>query len=47
MTADLTFRLGEIGAVIAAKMPDVLDATIVLLESVPPALDAAWFERYE
>jgi len=47
MTADLAFRLGEIGAVIAEKMPDVLDATIVLLESVPPALDAAWFERYE
>jgi hypothetical protein len=29
------------------KMPGVLDATILLLESVPPALDAARFERYE
>ncbi len=47
MTVDLTLRLGEIGAVLADKMPGVLDATILLLESVPPALDAARFERYE
>lgn len=47
MTADLTQRLGEIGAVLAEKMPGVLDATVLLLESVPPALDAARFDRYE
>jgi serine/threonine protein kinase len=47
MTVDLTLRLGEIGTVLAEKMPGILDATIVLLESVPPALDAAWLERYE
>jgi hypothetical protein len=28
MTADLTQRLGEIGAVLAEKMPGVLDATV-------------------
>ena len=47
MTADLTLRLGEIGAVLAKRMPGVLDATIVLLESVSPPLDAACSERYE
>jgi serine/threonine protein kinase len=47
MMADLAFRLGEIGVALAEKIPGVLDATIELLESVPPALDAAWFERYE
>jgi serine/threonine protein kinase len=47
MTIDLTLRLGESGALLAEKMPGVLDATILLRESVPPALDAARFERYE
>ena len=47
MTADLTQRLDEIGAVLAEKMPGVLDATVLLLESVPPVLDAARFDRYE
>jgi len=47
MTADLPLRLGEIGAVLASRMPGVLDATLVLLESVSPALDAAGSGRYE
>ena len=47
MTADRTTRLSEIGAVLAARMPSVLDAAIALLESVPPAVDAARPERYE
>ena len=47
MTADLTLRLGELGAVLAKRMPGVLDAITVLLESVPPALDAARSEHYE
>lgn len=33
MTIDLTLRLGEIGAVLAEKVPGVLDATLLLLES--------------
>lgn len=47
MTLDIAFRLGEIGAILAERMPGALDATIVLLESVPRALDAAHAERYE
>ena len=47
MTIDPTLRLGEIGAILAERLPGVLDATIVLLESVPPALDTARSERYE
>jgi serine/threonine protein kinase len=47
MTADRTARLSEIGAVLAARMPNVLDAAIALLESVPPAVDAARPQRYE
>src|SRR6188508_32838 len=39
MTIDLTRRLGELGAVLAARMPGVFDATLALLESVPAALD--------
>jgi hypothetical protein len=37
MTADLAQRLGAIGAVLAKRMPAVLDATLVLLESVQPS----------
>jgi serine/threonine protein kinase len=47
MTANRTVRLSKIGAVLAARMPAVLDAAIVLLESVAPALDAAHPQRYE
>ncbi len=47
MTREPTLRLGEIGAVLAERSPDILDATLALLESVPPALDAARSERYE
>jgi hypothetical protein len=47
MSNDLTVRVSELGAVLAERMPGVLDATIVLLESVPPVLDAARSERYE
>ena len=47
MTADRTTRLSEIGAVLAERMPSVLDAAIALLESIPPVLDPARPERYE
>jgi eukaryotic-like serine/threonine-protein kinase len=47
MTRDLSLRLDELSAVLASRLPGVLDATIVLLESVPPALDAARSGRYE
>jgi len=40
-------RLNEIGAVLAERMPSVLDAAITLLESIPPALDRPRPERYE
>jgi len=46
MTTDLTLRLGEIGTVLAEKMPRVLDATVLLLESLAPAVDAARLNRY-
>ena len=39
MTTDRITRLGEIGAVLAERMPNVLDAVIALLESIPPALE--------
>jgi serine/threonine protein kinase len=47
MTVDRTTRLNEIGAVLAERMPSVLDAAIALLESIPPAPDPARPERYE
>jgi len=47
MTTNRITRLGEIGAVLAERMPNVLDAVITLLESIPPALDPARPERYE
>jgi serine/threonine-protein kinase len=47
MTVDRTTRLSEIGAVLAERMPIVLDAVIALLESLPPVLDPARPERYE
>jgi hypothetical protein len=47
MTVDRTTRLSEIGAVLAERMPSVLDAAIALLESISPALDPARPERYE
>lgn len=47
MSIDPTVRLGELGAALAERRPSVLDAAIALLESVPPALDAARTERYE
>ena len=47
MRADVTARMGQLGAVLAERMPVVLDAALALLESVPPALDAARSERYE
>jgi serine/threonine protein kinase len=47
MTADLALRLDAIGAVLADRMPSVLDAAIAILESIRPALDAARSERYE
>jgi len=47
MTVDRTTRLSEIGAVLAERMPSVLDAAIALLESIPPVLDPARPERYE
>ena len=47
MTADLPLRLGEIGAVLATRMPRVFDATLALLETVSPVLDVAGAGRYE
>ena len=47
MSSDLTMRLSEIGAVLAERMPIVLEAATALLESIPPALDAARPEHYE
>lgn len=47
MIADLLHRLGELGAVLAQKMPGIVDAALVLLESISPALDAVGFGRYE
>jgi hypothetical protein len=47
MTADRTTRLREIGAVLAERMPSVLDAMITLLESIPPAVGPPRPERYE
>jgi serine/threonine protein kinase len=47
MTTDRATRLNEIGAVLAERMPVVLDAAITLLESVAPAPDAAHPERYQ
>jgi serine/threonine-protein kinase len=47
MTADRTTRLREIGAVLAERMPTVLDAVITLLESIPPAVGPPRPERYE
>jgi serine/threonine protein kinase len=47
MTIDLTMRLSAIGTVLAARMPNVLDAVIALLESVLPAFDPTPPERYD
>ncbi len=47
MTVDRTTRLSEIGAVLAERMPSVLDAVITLLESIPPAVGPPRPERYE
>jgi len=47
MTADRTTRLREIGAVLAERMPSVLDAVITLLESIPPAVGPPRPQRYE
>jgi serine/threonine protein kinase len=44
---DRITRLSEIGAVLAARMPSVLDAAVALLESIPPALEPSRPERYE
>ena len=46
MTMDRTKRLSEIGAVLAERMPNVLDAAITLLESIAHVPDARP-ERYE
>jgi eukaryotic-like serine/threonine-protein kinase len=47
MSADRATRLREIGAVLAERMPSVLDAALALLESIPPALGPTPPERYE
>ena len=47
MTADLTQRLGEIGAVLAERMPLVIDATIAIFESILPVLEDARPARYQ
>src|SRR5689334_3933453 len=47
MTADLGVRLVAGGAVLADRMPSVLDPAVAILESLPPALDAARSARYE
>ena len=47
MTADLTLRLGEIGADLAKRAPLVLYAVVAALESLQRALDATWPERYQ
>lgn len=47
MTADLVRRLGKVGALLAERMPSILDAAIAFLESVPAALNAARPERYQ
>ena len=47
MIIDPKLRLDEIGSILAQRMSGVLDAAIILLESVPLALDAAHSERYE
>jgi serine/threonine protein kinase len=47
MTADRATRLRDIGAVLAERMPSVLDAVITLLESIPPAVGPSRPERYE
>src|SRR5215208_2962215 len=47
MTADLPLRLGEIGALLATRMPRFFDATLALLETVSPVLDVAGAGRYE
>jgi serine/threonine protein kinase len=47
MTIALTMRLSAIGGVLAARMPNVLDAVIALLESILPAFDPAPPERYD
>ena len=47
MSVDLTMRLSELGAILAARMPIVLAAVVALLESVARALDAERPERYE
>jgi serine/threonine protein kinase len=46
-TVDRATRLREIVAVLAERMPSVLDAAIALLESIPPALEPSRPERYE
>lgn len=47
MSADRATRLREIGAVLAERMPGVLNAALALLESIPPAVDPPRPERYE
>jgi len=47
MTADLPLRLGKIGALLAARMPRVFDATLALLETLSPVLDIVGAERYD
>jgi len=47
MTDDLPLRLGEIGAVLATRMPRVFDATLALLETMSLVLDVAGAGRYE
>ena len=47
MSADRATRLREIGAVLAERMPGVLDAALALLESIPPAVGPPRPERYE
>jgi len=45
--ADHITRLSAIGAVLAERMPSVLEAAIALLESIPPALEPSRPERYQ
>lgn len=47
MTADLTLRLGEIGADLEKRAPRVLHGVVVALESLQSALDAGRPERYQ
>ena len=47
MTADLTLRLGEIGADLAKRAPLGLYEVVAALESIQRALDVTRSERYQ